>query len=244
MDHATAVLETKPIHAVVNPDRSHSWTSYSPSTGVCECYQRLSYEKNRVSYLGLLAVAIVLVVFAALTSGLTLGVSSLNMTWLNIMSTTGSEKRRFIPFHIVKYEFELNIIQDARRSVSHELNGGQAGFFVSVLHFLDSLKPPKLITISRCHDLDVGHLHGDSANRCPISFRNRLDTCCHLCHHHYDFCRSSPAISYTTTSSTLGLLLLAIHMGLHVADGHYKLAAVMGLGQSESLKRGRGDVYK
>lgn len=197
-----------------------------------------------MSYLGLLAVAIGLVVFAALTAGLTLGVSSLDMTWLNIMSTTGSEKRRFIPLHIVKYEFELNIVQDARLSVSHELSGGQAGFFVSVLHVIDSLKPSKLIIISRCHDLDVGHLHGDSANRRPISLRNRLDTCCPLCHNHYDFCRDPPTISYTTTSSTLGLLLSAIHMGLHVADGHYKLAAVMGLGQSYSLKRGKGDVYK
>lgn len=101
LDHAAAVLQTKPIHAVVDPDHSYSSTSHSPSRGVCECYQRLSYERNRMSYLGLLAIAILLVVVAALTAGLTLGLSSLDMTWLNIMSTTGSEKRRFVFLHIL-----------------------------------------------------------------------------------------------------------------------------------------------
>lgn len=67
-----------------------------PQLGVCECYRRFSYDRDKGAFLAFLVIALILVTFAALLAGLTLAISSLDMTWLHVMSTTGSEKRRLV----------------------------------------------------------------------------------------------------------------------------------------------------
>jgi hypothetical protein len=62
----------------------------------CECYRRFHYDQHKGAFLGFLAAAFILVTFAALLAGLTLAISSLDMNWLHIMSTTGPKKRRSV----------------------------------------------------------------------------------------------------------------------------------------------------
>jgi hypothetical protein len=60
----------------------------------CECYRRYRFDEDKAPFLGFLAVALTIVVIAALLAGLTLAISSLDMTWLQIMSTTGPKRQR------------------------------------------------------------------------------------------------------------------------------------------------------
>ncbi|ELR03201.1 hypothetical protein VC83_02323 [Pseudogymnoascus destructans] len=60
----------------------------------CECYRRYRFDEHKAPFLGFLAVALTIVVIAALLAGLTLAISSLDMTWLQIMSTTGPKWQR------------------------------------------------------------------------------------------------------------------------------------------------------
>ncbi|KFZ20741.1 hypothetical protein V502_03020 [Pseudogymnoascus sp. VKM F-4520 (FW-2644)] len=66
---------------------------YSPPEN-CECYRKYRFDEHKGPFLGFLTVALTLVIIAALLAGLTLAISSLDMTWLQIMSTTGSKRRR------------------------------------------------------------------------------------------------------------------------------------------------------
>ena len=68
---------------------------YSPPEN-CECYRRYRFDEHQAPFLGFLAFALTLVVFAALLAGLTLAISSLDMTWLQIMSTTGPKRQRWV----------------------------------------------------------------------------------------------------------------------------------------------------
>ncbi|OBT88723.1 hypothetical protein VE02_02364 [Pseudogymnoascus sp. 03VT05] len=60
----------------------------------CECYRRYRFDEHKAPFLGFLAVALTIVVIAALLAGLTLAISGLDMTWLQIMSTTGPKRQR------------------------------------------------------------------------------------------------------------------------------------------------------
>lgn len=64
----------------------------------CECYRRYRFDESKGPFLGFLIVALTLVIIAALLAGLTLAISSLDMTWLQIMSTTGPKRRRLASF--------------------------------------------------------------------------------------------------------------------------------------------------
>ncbi|KFY11958.1 hypothetical protein V492_04174 [Pseudogymnoascus sp. VKM F-4246] len=66
---------------------------YSPPEN-CECYRRYRFDEHQGPFLALLIVALTLVIIAALLAGLTLAISSLDMTWLQVMSTTGPKRRR------------------------------------------------------------------------------------------------------------------------------------------------------
>ncbi|KFY18352.1 hypothetical protein V493_08697 [Pseudogymnoascus sp. VKM F-4281 (FW-2241)] len=68
-------------------------TGYYPPEN-CECYRRYRFDEHQGPFLGILTVALTLVIIAALLAGLTLAISSLDMTWLQIMSTTGPKRRR------------------------------------------------------------------------------------------------------------------------------------------------------
>lgn len=60
----------------------------------CECYRRYRFDEHKGPFLGFLAIVLTLLIIAALLAGLTLAISSLDMTWLQIMSTTGPKRRR------------------------------------------------------------------------------------------------------------------------------------------------------
>jgi hypothetical protein len=83
-----AGLIPRQIISIGSPD-------YAPQDN-CECYRRFHYDQHKGAFLGFLAVAFILVTFAALLAGLTLAISSLDMTWLHIMSTTGPKKRKSV----------------------------------------------------------------------------------------------------------------------------------------------------
>lgn len=70
-------------------------TGYYPPEN-CECYRRYRFDEHQGPFLGILTVALTLVIIAALLAGLTLAISSLDMTWLQIMSTTGPKRRRCV----------------------------------------------------------------------------------------------------------------------------------------------------
>ncbi|OBT64521.1 hypothetical protein VE03_05345 [Pseudogymnoascus sp. 23342-1-I1] len=75
---------------------------YSPAEN-CECYRRYRFDENKGPFLGFLIIALTLVIIAALLAGLTLAISSLDMTWLQIMSTTGPKRRRWVSFRCSIY---------------------------------------------------------------------------------------------------------------------------------------------
>lgn len=83
-------------HAVGAQNTHQHVARGGPPRKACECYHHYSVVDDTAPFVGFLTAAVFIIIFAALAAGLTLAISGLDVTRLHIMTTTGTEKRRFV----------------------------------------------------------------------------------------------------------------------------------------------------
>ncbi len=101
MDYGNTVahpVESLPLgqstNALYNQPLGRPTVPSTPAPTICSCYRRFHYQDGVGPFFGLLSLTLLILVLAALLAGITLAIMGTDLTWLEVMLSTGPEKKK------------------------------------------------------------------------------------------------------------------------------------------------------
>lgn len=185
-------------------------------------YRRINYIDEKALFWSLLAIAVLLMIVSSLIAGLILAISPLDITWLNVMSVTGSDKRR---------KRAQRVAQIRRRGT----------WFLSRLQLHEALW--QYSNTETSFDDHHGNDHEfNLSNHHPGALWYGLVGISHLRLLHDLLRRALATIPHAAPTASYCIRMLAIHMGHHVVNSADQLSHRLVSGSLGSTETREGHV--